>query len=227
MPNWCMTTIKFYSEDKEQVEAMHKKFREIMDGEPTVENGFGHGFMGDYANTFLPELGHDKVECRGHVDQIDDVEQLDQYWVFTVWTVTAWGAKMGMWNEIVKRFYPKVEIAYIAEEGGNDYYCVWDSTADKKFYPEKFYFDGCFPKEEGHCEYIDDRYSFQSIEEIHEYLDNHLPFDYLHTDNLDALTENIQNKLDDYGELHEYDESLYVNIVEFAVIAPADFELTI
>lgn len=160
----------------------------------------------------LPELGVDKVECRGHVDQIDDVEQLDQYWVFTVWTVTAWGAKMGMWNEIVKRFYPKVEIAYLAEEGGNDYFCVWDSTAGKKFYPEKFYFDGCFPKEEGHCEYIDDRYSFQSVEEIHEYLDKHLPFDYLHTDDLDALTENIQNKLDDYGELHEYDERLYVSM---------------
>lgn len=34
MPNWCSTVIKFYSENREQLEAMHKKFNEIRNGKP-------------------------------------------------------------------------------------------------------------------------------------------------------------------------------------------------
>lgn len=138
MPNWCSTVIKFYSENREQLEAMHKKFNEIRNGKPTVENDFKNGFMGDYANTFLPELGHDKVECRGWVDGIDEIEHNDKYDVFTMWTETAWTAKMGMWAEIVKRFYPEVHIAYIAEECGCDYFCVWDKTKGQMFFPDTY-----------------------------------------------------------------------------------------
>ena len=126
MPNWCSTVIKFYSENREQLEAMHKKFNEIRNGKPTVKNDFNNGFMGDYANTYLPELGHEKVECRGWVDGIDEIEHNDKHDVFTVWTETAWGAKMGMWAEIVKRFYPDVHSAEEARKMGNEYIRAWD-----------------------------------------------------------------------------------------------------
>lgn len=227
MPNWCSTVIKFYSENKEQLEAMHKKFIEIRDGEPTIENDFKNGFMGDYANTFLPELGHEKVECRGWVDGIDEIEYYEPYYVFTVWTETAWGAKMGMWAEIVKRFYKDVCIAYIAEECGNDYFCVWDQTENQRFFPDAYYVDGCLPNKEGKCEYVEDHYEFFSVKDIQDYLDKTLPFEYEHKDNLDELMEEVQRLLDKYSTTHEFRDDLFIHIAEFAEIAPADFSLTV
>ena len=91
MPNWCSTVIKFYSHDKAQVEEMYKKFSDIINGEATVENDFKNGWMGDFANTFFPELGHDKIECRGWVDGMDEIYEQDGYTIFTMWTETAWG----------------------------------------------------------------------------------------------------------------------------------------
>lgn len=227
MPNWCSTVIKFYSENKGQLEAMHTKFKEIRDGKPTTENGFKNGWMGDYANTFFPELGHKNVACRGWVDEIDEIERIDKYHLFTVWTETAWIAKMGMWHEIVKRFYPEVKIAYISEECGYDYFCVWDETEGQLFFPDSHYVDGCLPTKEGKCEFIEDRYMFSSVQGITDYLDKTLPFGYEHKDNAGALMEEVQNRLDEYRKNHECDEDLYVHFSEFVEMDPAEYELTI
>ena len=227
MPNWCSTVIKFYSENREQLEAMHKMFNEIRNGKPTVKNDFNNGFMGDYANTYLPELGHEKVECRGWVDGIDEIEHNDKYDVFTVWTETAWGAKMGMWAEIVKRFYPDVHIAYIAEECGCDYFCVWDKTECQMFFPDTYYVDGCLPTKDGKCEYIEDRYMFGSVQDIQDYLDKTLPLEYEHKETVEELMDEVQKRLDEYSENHECKEDLYVHFSEFVEVDPADFDLTI
>lgn len=111
MPNWCSTAIKFYSKDKDRVDEMYKKFLGIIKGEPTQENDFKNGWMGDFANTFFPELGAEKIECRGWVDGMDEPYDYDEYRVFTMWTETAWGPKIAIWNEIVEKFYPEVKIA--------------------------------------------------------------------------------------------------------------------
>lgn len=223
MPNWCSTVIKFYSEDLKQLAEMHKKFKDIIDSPSTVENDFNNGWMGDFANTFFPELGHDKIDCRGWVDGIDDIEQNGEYSVFTMWTETAWGAKVGIWNEIVKRFYSEVHIAYIAEECGCDYFCVWDETEGQIFFPDSHYVDGCLPTKDGRCEYIEDRYCYGSVKEIQEYLDKTLPFEYLHTDNLTKLNEEIGKLLERYENMHDCDEELYFQASEFAEINPEEF----
>lgn len=224
MPNWCQTVIKFYSENREQLEEMHKKFTEIKDGRPTEENDFKNGWMGDYANTFFPELGHEKVNCRGRVDEIDEIKDSEPYSVFTIWTETAWAAKMGIWHEIAKKFYPDVKIAYISEECGCDYFCVWDETEGQRFFPDAYYVDGCLPTKEGKCEYIEDRYSFYSVKDIQEYLDKTLPFEYERKDNLYELMDEVQKRLDEYSENHECDEDLYIHLSEFEEINPADFD---
>ncbi len=224
MPNWCSTVIKFYSENKEQLEAMHKKFVEIKDAYPIDEDGFN---MIGYADTFFFFFLHDKVECRGWVDGIDEIEYDGKYQVFTVWTETAWGAKMGMWHEIVKRFYSEVKIAYIAEECGNDYFCVWDKTEGQRYFPDAYYVDGCLPTKDGKCEYVEDHYEFFSVKEIQDYLDKKLPFEYEHKENLDDFMEEVQRRLDEYSRTNECGENLYIHIAEFAEIAPADFELTV
>ncbi len=225
MPNWCSTVIKFYSDKKEPVEAMLKRFREIIEEKPTVENDFEPGWMGKFADAFFPEIGHDKINCRGWVDGIDDeISECCNLWYFTVWTETAWGAKIGIWNEIVKKFYPDVCIAYIAEECGCGYFCVWDQTKGQLFFPDAFYVDGCIPLKDGKCEHIEDRYQFGTQEDIFKYLDERLPFEYDHKEDLDDLTEELQSKLDECSEKVEYAEFLYIQITEFVEVNPAEFE---
>ena len=164
---------------------------------------------------------------RGSIDEIAEIEYDKPYYVFTVWTETAWGAKMGIWAEIVKRFYRKVRIAYIAEECSNDYFCVWDKTKNQRFFPDTYYVDGCLPTKDGKCKYVDDHYEFFSVKDIQNYLDKTLPFDYEHKDNIDELMEEVQNRLDKYSENQECNEGLYVHFSEFVEINPADFELTV
>lgn len=54
MPNWCITTIKFYSKNINAVDNMYREFRKIIEGEPTAENDFGAGWLGDFANKYFP-----------------------------------------------------------------------------------------------------------------------------------------------------------------------------
>lgn len=224
MPNWCSTTIKFYSENKKQVDEMYEKFREIMGGKATEENDFGDGWMGNFANVFFPKLGADKIDCRGWIDNIDAPEEDGDCRVFTIWTETAWGAKMGIWHEIVKNFYPDVCIAYIAEECGCDYFCVYDATEGCRYFPDEFCVDGCLPTKDGKCEYIEDKYQFGSVKEILEYLDKVLPFKFRHTDDIYELNEEIQKKLDELSDEREYDEYLYFQASKFEEISPAQFD---
>lgn len=224
MANQCSTVIKFYSENREQLMAMHRKFVEIKDNEQTIKNNLN---MENFADTFFSELGHDKIECNGWVDGIDEIEHIDKYHVFTVLTETAWSAKMGMWYEIVKRFYPEVKIAYVSEECGCDYFCVWDKTDGKLFFPDSHYVDGCLPTKDGKCEYIEDKYMFGSVQDIINHLDKTLPFAYEHKYNLYELMDEVQKRLDEYSENHECYEDLYVHFSEFVEMDPADFELTV
>lgn len=60
MPNWCITTIKFYSKNKNAVDNMYREFRKIIERKPTAENDFGAGWLGDFANKYFPQYGHEK-----------------------------------------------------------------------------------------------------------------------------------------------------------------------
>ena len=217
MANSCISTIKFYSEDTEQLTLMYERFKEIYDSSDT-------GWMGDYADAFFPEYGHDKMNCRGRVDEIDEIYRRNQYSVFTIWTETAWGPKIGIWYLIVKRFYPSVKIAYIAEEQGNALFARWDETEGHIFYPETLYVDGCLPDKEGECDYIDDHYGFGDLQDVMTFLDKRLPFEYVHANSEDALTKEVQAKLEEYGKQHECDDNLYLYVEPFEEVHPSDYD---
>lgn len=221
MPNWCSTVIKFYSKDKARVEEMYKKFSDIINGESTAENDFKNGWMGDFANTFFPELGHDKIDCRGWVDGMDEIYEWDGYAIFTMWTETAWGPKIGIWNEIIKKFYPEVKMAYYAEECGCCLYCKWDE--DNMFYPDEFYVDICYPDKKGEICQIDDHYQFDSVEEIQKYLDEEMGLLYEHKNNPDQQAAEVQSVLDAYAEEHDCEGELYCVIEPFVVEPPENF----
>lgn len=225
MPNWCSSTIKFYSKDESEVRKMLDRFVEIYNGEPAVENGFGSGFMGNYAHAFFPEVQLEKIRCRGAVDIEKEVRKLNDYYYFTMCTETAWAPLIGLWYGIVEKFYKSIEIAYISEECGCGVFVKWDKTDGQVFFPDTFYVDGCLPIKGGQCKYIEDRYQFGTMEDIWKFFDEQLPFEYKHEMNVDALEEEIQGKLDEYSAGDDYEESLYVQISEFAEVSPSEHEM--
>jgi hypothetical protein len=151
MPNWCQTKIHFYSKDRNVVEEFRNKIREIYEAGATVENGFNKGWLGDYVNTLLvPEYHTDKdncPRCRGSIHLYNDLEidRLDGYWNFHIHTETAWEPMIKMWRMVLDKHYPKIKIAFLAEECGCELYLRHDPEnifcAFDNFYLQ-FYLDG-------------------------------------------------------------------------------------
>lgn len=227
MPNWCFSTITFYSKNKSQIDSMAKKFKEIHEGEPTVENDFGHGWMGDYANKFFPSIGSEHIDCRGSVGSITYYpnETKEGYYSFTIDTSTAWGAKIGIWAEIAKRFYPEVEIAYVAEEPGCELYLIYDDSG--LFYNYKYYVDMAYINKDGEIDYPDDSYSFFSIDEIQKYLKEKLPFTFVCYKDLDKFEKHINKKLEEYAKQKDVDkDEVYFYMHEFDEYMPDEFDFT-
>ena len=139
MANLCTGAITFYSENEEVVKSMMHKFKEIFNSPPTFNNSFGNGWMGDYANTFFPDIGHEKIPCRGCIE-LGEFSKIEKYFYFEIYTQTANSAKIGLWHHIVEKYYPDISIAYIAEECGCGYFVKWDETG--LFYSEEYYVDG-------------------------------------------------------------------------------------
>lgn len=223
MPNWCSTAVKFYSKDKEQVKMLGKKFTEIVENGSTTKTDFGNAWMGNFALAYFPEVPIDTVECRGWVDCVE-VEEVDDYTVFTILTKTAWGPKIGLWNEIVKKFYQNVKISYIAEECGCDLFCKWDE--DGLFWRNAdFYADLCYPDKDGNICYLDDHNEFRSIEDIHDWFGKNLPFNVDHKKDLNELTELVQKLLDAYADTHDCEDTLYCVIDAYSEVSPDAYNM--
>lgn len=219
MPNWCSNGITFYSDNEEQIRKMFQDFIAIINGEESTPNGFGSGWMGDFANKYFEDIGHDKIDCRGSVNFISsDVVKTNEYWCFNISTETAWSAKMGLWWKIIEQFYPDVSMAYISEECGNCYFLKYDETG--LFYgDDDYYMDGCFPPKDGVSYYVDE-HGFSSIEDIFYFLEESLPFKFRRCENYQVFEERINEKLQ---ELDGYDEGYYIQIGKYQDMHPAEF----
>lgn len=218
MPNWCSTGITFYSQNEKSLRELYERLKKIYYGKPTRENDFGHGWMGDYANSFYPKIGAEHIDCRGYIGYWDDdgLRRQNEYFVFSIWTETAWGAKVGLWSQILNDFYPDISMAYIAEECGCCYYVKWDETG--LFYPMDYYVDMCYPLKDGGEEYIED-HGFSSLNEIYDWLDKNLPFQYERKESAEELDAEIISKFDEYDS-----DELYCVIAKYYEIAPSEFD---
>ena len=219
MPNWCSTCIVFYSENKEQLAAMQKRFTEIVEGDATQENGFGKGWLGDFANTFYPKIGALNIECRGSCDPISEIEHNDKFDCFRMWTMTAWTAKIGLFYKIKKDFYPDVKIAYVSEEGGCDYYCKWDDEG--LFFKEDYYVDGYYPIGKDDAEQIDD-HEFSSMEQIWKWLDETMPFKVRQYRDEGKQEKAWRNAMTKYAG-KDSDEDFYCVIAKYYEMPPWEF----
>lgn len=206
MPNWCSSSITFYSTNEKQLRQLHKDFRAIHDGEPTQQNGFGHGWMGDYANHYYKEIGAEKINCRGSVDEIEDVTQMKKdggtYHYFQMLTTTAWSSKVELWAHIIKDNYEDVDMAFIAEECGNELY--------EKFDPNNFFYSSdqyvvntSYPQKDsnGEIHYEWDAIYAESINDIHDFFhEANLPFLYQEFDTIEKMREYLNARFKSYSE---------------------------
>lgn len=222
MPNWCYTQVNFYSKDRKQLKTMREDFVRIHNGSPTANNDFGAGWMGDYANKYYPQLGHENVACRGTVEDIsDEILKQDDFYYFRIYTETAWDAKIGLWYNICKDFYPNVKIAYIAEEGGLGYFVKWDEPG---FFLEEYYVDGFIPTKENpdgegalgclpKCAYDN-----EIVDALHDVLPFNFPGKTLH-EALEKIDEVFTRTTDDNSH------GFYLCIEKYMEIPPSDFSL--
>ena len=217
MANLCSSRITFYSESEDSICALKQKIEAIQEGNPTQKNDFGSGWLGDFVNTFYPDIDALNVECRGVLTDIDEeVKRYKQFYKFDIWTQTAWTAKIGMWHKILEDFFPNVKLAYVSEESGCEYFIMWDP--DDLFEFCEYYFDICCPSSEGEMQYSDD-HEFMTLNDIYEWLDKHLPFEYTKSDNICELEEEILEKLDQYD-----DDECYCTIAKYEKISPSEFD---
>lgn len=241
MPNWCYSNIVFYSTNRLRVEKMYNDFNKIINGESSEPNDFGHGWMGDFASKYFPEIELNKINCRGSVINISELDYADDdnpetgeeenYRFFTIQTETAWAPKMGLWREIIKKKYPDVKIAYDSEEPGMGYYYKYDTTPNRIFtYGSTHYIDGYIPTIEKNNDvvkslYIRDYLDFGcTVEQIHGFLKEYLPFDLDYTKNLSDLESELNEKLNEFQNKNECDEDLYVCFEEYAVVSPDEYD---
>lgn len=221
MPNWCSTRLTFCSEREGEIKVLYEKLWDIYDGPPTAENGFGNGWLGDVANTFFPTIGADKISCRGEMSLYEEPIKRNAYWYFFIDLTTAWDAKIGMWYKIVREFYPHVKIAYIAEEGGCDYYVRWDESGEFANY--QYFVELC--RHEDDIEYFNDEKNFASLDAVNEWLKKELPEDFVPQASASELSAHMTDLLRKRDEMRGDGEESYFVISEYMVLHPSEFPL--
>lgn len=193
---------------------VQKKLDSIYSGAATRPNEYGKGWLGDIANTFYPSLGSDKIDSLGTYTMSESVESLNKWYCFRIWTTTTRGIKVGLFSKLISDFYPEIKMAYISDGTA---YLMWDE--DNLFYPFKYYMDMCYPSKSGEICYID-THEFASMEEIYEWLDEHLPFEISKTETLGELESQIQERLAESDS-----DDYYCELEEYVEMAPQSFEI--
>lgn len=169
MPNWCSTTIAFYSTEEQKLLKFFDEINRIFHLESSLEDDFENGCLGKFVNEFLPDIGvYGEVRCRGYICEVGtEIKVFNGQYYFTIITETAWVSMIEMWVKILERHFPDINIAFIGEEFGNCYYVKYD---DIGFFPEMAYCSiygnsGRFGDSEYFC---DKNNAMQWLEEILE-----------------------------------------------------------
>ena len=120
MPNWCSTNIKFTGE-QEKLRVLHDF---INDDEANKKVGITTDFRVRWLGNYLERAGlsWEDYRCRGTAEYISDVGQNE----FTVETETAWAPMLAMWQAVVEKIAPGLEITYFAQEPGCGVYMTND-----------------------------------------------------------------------------------------------------
>ena len=221
MSNLCTGAVTFYSENEESVKRLMLKLEEIYNSPKRKDSVYEKGWLGHFANTFFPEIGWRRIPCQGRIE-LGKMEKKEKYFVYTIYTSTRNEAKIGIWHHIVEKFYPDIKIAYVAEECSMGYYVKWDETG--LFYQDEYCISGCVPVKRDKPIYLgeEDHY-WTDLADLQAWLDELLPFKFLHSTDITEMENSIQEILDELDD-DDGEDKYYFNIYPFISIPPAEFE---
>ena len=141
MANWCDTHIVFFSDNTEQLGDFYNKLRTGK-----------HNDLGSIAECF--GIGRDKFPCRGAVYYISEIEDSRQFYIDQE---DAWLPKITVWQEILKKNYPEINLVFRAEEPGCEIFINSDIEGD--YISEEYYLDYCLPDTDYVTEFFNDKSS--------------------------------------------------------------------
>lgn len=213
MSTFCSTGIIFYSKDKQSL----TQFKRHLDNIYSKVSKNSDCPIAKIVDSFYPEIGSEKIECRGAFTLGKSVSKLNKYYILRIYTTTPNSAKLGLWYRLIRDYYSEIKLAYIAEESGNEYFVKWDE--DNLFNFEDYYFDICYPKKDGDIGYID-KHEFATLESIYCWLDKNLPFKYEKKANECELEQEIISKLEEFEESDEF----FCTIAKYIEINPSEYE---
>lgn len=134
MPNWCATSIVFYSFDRGQIEKLHKIIFE-MNKTGRIENGFGNLWLGNFVDKC--GLDYNDVYCRGMITYFDDARVDDDgRWYLIIYQDDAWYPITEVWDLFLAWCCPDVKYVYCAEEPGCEIYINTDTSG--LFFSDKY-----------------------------------------------------------------------------------------
>ena len=143
MPNWCNTSIAFYTEKKNN--SVLKKFNEellALEEIPSViKNDFGNWWLGNVWAKYMDSDPTYAKGGRGDITYVSSVESFDNdYDFFTINTLTAWYFESSFWRKIIKKNFPCIKFSFISEEPGCEVYYKHD---DVGIFKDEYVVDGC------------------------------------------------------------------------------------
>lgn len=104
MPNWCMNSIAFYTENGNiaELKRLHDSLiRQLKTKKCFMKTSLGSGWLGFTAHNH--GIDHDSNFCRGEIESVDaNIKKENPS--FTVKTSTAWSPKMELWEEVCKLY---------------------------------------------------------------------------------------------------------------------------
>lgn len=142
MANWCDTHIVFYSDNTEQLSDFYNKLRVIeSNGLARIADSFG--------------IDRDTIPCRGAIYYTSEIEKDGKR--FYIDQEDAWLPKIKVWQEILKKNYPEINLVFRAEEPGCEVFI--NSDIDGDYISEEYYLDYCLPDTDYVTEFFDDKSS--------------------------------------------------------------------
>ena len=208
MPNWCNTSVGFYTtkDKKEELTRFHDEIEKLETTPSAIENDFGNWWLGNVWYHFMKTDPSFIRGARGLIYYISDVSDFDDTHIsFEINTETAWVFEDSFWETILNKCFPNIEMSFIAEECGCQYYEKRDNIG---LFPDEYIIDACI---NGDCltEYVSCVEDIPAILKDHGYnkdFDLSLIKDGEFEANPDDYKEYGLSSEDDYISIHKFEE---------------------
>ena len=130
MPNWCDTTLAFFSEsDSPQLDELYESLASLLEERDIVQ-------FREVAKSFGYDPDKHEMGLRG---ELFGLEEPDENGFMAVYTETAWGPELDIWDALVRDRYPEIQYVFLAEEPGCELF--FNSDVEGRYFKTKYSID--------------------------------------------------------------------------------------